>query len=79
MIDGVWIVGFIELLTRDYTSQITITHQSAFSVTVFTSLLGSNFHQQMFPIPLGFRTVPGLSYQHQLQLSTDCLPADPLS
>jgi hypothetical protein len=51
-IDGVWISNWIYWIlnhtSRDYPLQITIVHRLAFSVTVFTALLGNLFQQWTF-------------------------------
>jgi hypothetical protein len=52
IVDGVWvgdrIYWTLQRTTRDYTSQITITHRLVFSVTVFTALLVNDFQQWSF-------------------------------
>jgi hypothetical protein len=47
-IDGVRIRRTFTHTTRDYTLQITITPSLAFSITVFTALLGNVFQQSTF-------------------------------
>jgi hypothetical protein len=51
--DGVWIGNRIywtlQHTTRDYISQITITHRLVFSVVVVSSLLGNGFQRRAFP------------------------------
>jgi hypothetical protein len=41
-------IGFVELLTHDYTLQITVIHMLVFSVPVFVALLGNVFQQWTF-------------------------------
>jgi hypothetical protein len=65
-IDRVWISNWIywKITTRYYTSQITIGNtRSSQSVTDFTSLCLVTACNDGRPLPLGSRTVPGLSYQ----------------
>jgi hypothetical protein len=75
---GFWLViRFIGLLNSLWlhTLQITIT-QIVFSVMVFTALLGSGFQWWDFPLPLGSRTLPGLSYRLPNLLSASWLTAN---
>jgi hypothetical protein len=59
-IDRIWIGNWIycTLVTRYYTSQITIGHTKS-SLAVVLQRLPTAVN----PFPLGSRTVPGLSYQ----------------
>jgi hypothetical protein len=51
---------------RYYNLQLALTHRLMFSFTVFTALLVSGLPTADFPLPLGLRTVPGLSYRKSL-------------